>query len=130
MTALPPAARTAAPKPSRPISELIPVAEEKVGDGLIRTVNARDLHAFLEVETRFNDWISRRIEAYDFVDGRDFVTQKRVTDGTEIDCHLTLDMAKELSMVESNALGKEARLYFTKFPYEKSPAFAGLKVGA
>ena len=78
------------------------------------TVNARDLHAFLEVKTRFNDWIKNRIEKYEFVAGRDFValTENLVSGGTRTDNHLTLDMAKELAMVENNAKGREARRYF------------------
>lgn len=38
-----------------------------------QTVNARELHAFLEVKTRFNDWITGRIEQYGFVENQDFV---------------------------------------------------------
>jgi hypothetical protein len=37
-------------------------------------------------------------------------------------------MAKMLSVVERDAKGTGARLYFIKFPYEKSPAFAGLSL--
>ena len=45
----------------------------------VETVNARELHAFLEVQTRFNDWIKNRIEQYDFVENQDFlvVTEKK-----------------------------------------------------
>ena len=82
------------------------------------SVNARDLHAFLEVETRFNDWIQRRIKEYGFTQGVDFTILKNEyaeNKGLQIiqnDYFLTLDMAKELSMVEKTLKGKEARLYF------------------
>jgi phage anti-repressor protein len=80
----------------------------------VQTVNARDLHAFLEVASRYNDWISNRIKQFNFEEGRDFValTKNLVGGGVEKEHFLTLDMAKELSMVERNAKGKEARQYF------------------
>lgn len=78
------------------------------------TVNARDLHEFLEVKTRFNDWISNRIKTYDFRLGPDFttVTKNLVTGGTCLEHYISIDMAKELSMVERNEKGKQARQYF------------------
>ena len=82
-------------------------------------MNARELWAKLEVKTRFNDWIKLRIEKYDFVQGIDFVTTEKIValESTaygqdKIDYFISLDMAKELSMVENNAQGKSARRYF------------------
>lgn len=94
--------------------ELIPLTISAIGNEEQKTVNARDLHAFLEVKTRFNDWIERRIADFGFVESIDFVsvTQKRVTGGTQTDYFLSLSMAKEIAMVERNAKGKQARLYF------------------
>lgn len=94
--------------------ELIPLTISAIGNEEQKTVNARDLHAFLEVKTRFNDWIERRIADFGFVESVDFVwvTQKRVTGGTQTDYFLSLSMAKEIAMVERNAKGKQARLYF------------------
>ena len=40
---------------------------------LQQTVNARELHAFLEVQTRFNGWIATRINEYGFVENQDFI---------------------------------------------------------
>lgn len=85
-------------------------------------VNGRELYEFLEVKTRYNDWISRKIEKYGFIENIDFilVTQKRATNNlknpyTEITNHiLKLSMAKELAMLENNEKGKQARLYFIK----------------
>ena len=48
------------------------------------------------------------MESIDFVS----VTQKRVIGGTQTDYFLSLSMAKEIAMVERNAKGKQARLYF------------------
>lgn len=46
-----------------------------------QVVSGRDLHEFLEVKTRYNDWIERKIQKYGFIENRDFIaiTQKRVT---------------------------------------------------
>lgn len=77
------------------------------------TVNARDLHEFLEVKTKYSDWISRRISEYGFIQEIDFITilRNETSPPTKF-CFLSLDMAKELSMVERNDKGKEARAYF------------------
>lgn len=77
-------------------------------------VSARELHEFLEVKSRFNDWIKNRIEKYDFVDGDDYtkILVQCVRGQNEYDYAITLDMAKELCMVENNEKGKIARRYF------------------
>ena len=82
--------------------------------------SGRELHKFLEIGTRYNDWINRIIEKYNFIENKDFVTitQKRVTaqgNETEFDDHLmTIAMAKEIAMVANTGKGKEARIYFIK----------------
>ncbi|WP_455475712.1 antA/AntB antirepressor family protein [Bartonella sp. B17] len=96
---------------------LIPISEQAIGQEIVQTVNARELYNFLEANVRFNDWIIRRIEEYNFKENQDFVsfTQKRVKPQggrPSIEYHLTLDMAKELAMVERNEKGKQARQYF------------------
>lgn len=96
------------------MNDLIQINTRQVGDESIQTVNARDLHAFLEVGSRYNDWIKNRIDQYKFEAGRDFetVTETLVGGGLAKTHHLSIDMAKELSMVERNEKGKQARLYF------------------
>lgn len=95
-------------------------------DGIINgerqlLVNARDLHAFLESKQEFTAWIAKRIGKYEFVENQDYLIDKIIIQvphqggtrqSTKTEYHLTLDMAKELSMVERNAKGKEARQYF------------------
>lgn len=98
-------------------NQLIPVAPATIGSESIPTVNARDLHAFLEIGKDFSNWIKDRIESFGFVESQDFVCSPILaTEGrgghNRKDYHLTLDMAKELSMVERNAKGKQARQYF------------------
>jgi anti-repressor protein len=79
-----------------------------------RVVDARELHEFLGVSTRFNDWITNRISKYGFADGQDYTTFTKiiVNGGRMIEYAISLDMAKELSMVENNEKGRIARRYF------------------
>ncbi|EQF23661.1 phage antirepressor KilAC domain protein [Clostridioides difficile CD160] len=80
-------------------------------------LSARDLHEFLEVGSRYNDWFNRMI-GYGFIENEDFIslTQKKVTaQGNEIeyiDHVIKLDMAKEIAMIQRNEKGKQARKYF------------------
>ena len=55
------------------MNELIPLHSQTIDGNAVETVSARELHAFLEVQTRFNDWIKNRIGDYDFVENQDFV---------------------------------------------------------
>ena len=100
------------------MNELIQVAERHIGDGTIQTVNARDLHAFLEVGKDFSTWIKGRIEQYGFVENQDFVTFDAAPQnggagnrGHRVEYAISLDMAKELAMVERNDKGKQARQF-------------------
>ena len=82
-------------------------------------VSGRELHEFLEIKTRYNDWFKRMVE-YGFDEGSDFllVTQKRETNNlknpvtTVIDHAISIDMAKEISMIQRTEKGKAARQYF------------------
>ncbi len=99
------------------MNELISLNQSAINGELQQTVNARELHAFLEVQTRFNDWIATRIEKYDFVENQDFVSftenPVKIQRGRPaVEYHITLNMAKELAMVENNDKGKQARQYF------------------
>lgn len=84
-------------------------------------VSGRELHKFLEIGTRYDTWVNRIIEKYNFIENKDFivVAQKRASNEikgyTEFDDHLmTIAMAKEISMVSNTEKGKEARVYFIK----------------
>lgn len=82
-------------------------------------VDGRDLYDFLEVETKYTDWMQRMIE-YGFAENVDFsVFLKNEQDATAFggirkikDHALTVDMAKELSMIQRTEKGKQARQYF------------------
>ncbi|MWN91345.1 phage antirepressor Ant [Gilliamella sp. Pra-s65] len=100
-------------------NQIIPIFNSVINQEEVKSVNAKLLHSFLEVDTRFNDWIIRRINDYQFIENIDFVlvTQKRVIknrggDRRSKDYHITLDMAKELAMIERTEKGRQARKYF------------------
>lgn len=101
------------------MQELVTISYNQIDDETVQTVDARELWKKLEVKTDFSDWIKGRIDKYEFVQGVDFIipekkgTLESMTYGKDkIDYSLSLGMAKELSMVENNAKGKEARRYF------------------
>jgi len=96
------------------MKQLIAIHQAAIADSTIPTCNARDLHAFLEVQTQFKDWIVRRIEEYSFEEGKDFCSNLSESTGGRPakEYALSLDMAKELSMVERTEKGKQARQYF------------------
>ena len=80
-----------------------------------RVVSAEDLHSWLGTKTRFRSWIERRIKEYGFVDNQDYllVEEKGASRGRPLKTYwLTVDVAKELSMLEKNEKGREARKYF------------------
>lgn len=90
--------------------ELIKIEKNNKG---VETVNARDLHEFLESRQQFSHWIIDRIRKYNFTQDVDFTTiDNSIYSPPRKEYHITIDMAKELSMVERNDKGKQARLYF------------------
>jgi phage anti-repressor protein len=96
------------------LKSLIPISQSQIGTDTVQAVDARTLHQWLEVKSRFNDWIRNRISEYEFVENQDYIslTKNLVSGGQSTDYLISLDMAKELSMVEKTAKGKEARQYF------------------
>lgn len=96
------------------MNDLIKIETQTLNNEEVNTVNARELHEFLEVKTKFATWVSNRVEKYGFVENTDFVAiSKNLENGGRlIEYHISLDMAKELCMVENNEKGREARRYF------------------
>ncbi|AVX11478.1 MULTISPECIES: antA/AntB antirepressor family protein [Stutzerimonas stutzeri group] len=109
--------------------QLIPVFNGELDGRAQQLCDARDLHSFLAVGRDFSTWVKDRIEQYGFVEGEDYSsvlanrgtfdspnrgnqTGGRGGDRRSIDYHLTLDMAKELAMVENNDQGRQVRRYF------------------
>lgn len=80
------------------------------------TLSARDLHDFLGIGTEFRKWFPRMTE-YGFNENIDYqrVYQKCPTLGGEqekVDYQITIEMAKEIAMLQRNDKGKQARQYF------------------
>lgn len=113
------------------MNNIIKIDQQQLNGALVQTANGRELHTFLEVGKDFSTWIKARIEQYGFVEHHDFVTFDAAPQnggagnrGLRIEYALTLDMAKELSMVERNAKGKEARQYFLECERRSKEVFA------
>jgi len=83
-----------------------------------QAVSARELHAFLESKQEFTHWFKDRIEKFDLVENQDYclldkiIMQKGRGGHNRLEYSLSIDAAKELSMVEGNEKGKQARRYF------------------
>ena len=100
------------------MKELIKITKNEEGQQL---VSARELHKFLEIKRYFTQWIEPYIKLdneYKFLENVDF-TRINVgvnpTNGVPIkDIALTMDMAKELSMLSKSDKGRQARKYFIK----------------
>lgn len=112
--------------------ELIKITEQN-GQ---RAVSARELHQFLEVKSDFNNWIKNRISDFGFIENEDFVVfvknYENSNGGRPLkEYAISIDMAKELSMVERNEKGKLARLYFIEMEKKaKEPQAITISYGA
>lgn len=106
-----------ADKEEKGLNELITITTNEVGEP---TVLGRELHEFLGVKTLYKDWFPRMVE-YGFTEGKDFNPLKneqvRFEGNREVareltDHLLTIDMAKEICMIQRTEVGKQARQYF------------------
>ena len=98
-------------------TQLIKTTEAIIGGESVNSVDARELHSFLGSKQDFSTWIKNRISKYDFVENEDFYMlhkKKEQVSGIKhlLEYIISIDMAKELSMVENNEMGKQARKYF------------------
>jgi phage anti-repressor protein len=86
------------------------VDEIGVEDG---RVDGRRLHAFLQVDSKYTTWFERMCE-YGFVERADFFPKmgKSIGGRPAVNHSMTIDMAKEISMIQRNERGKQARQYF------------------
>ena len=99
------------------MNESIKTSVSIIGGENQQTVNARDLWKFLESKQEFANWIKDRIRKYRFQLGIDFTVDKIINGENKgrfasNEYLITLDMAKELAMVENNERGRQARHYF------------------
>ncbi len=100
-------------QPTLNLSQLIPVFAGTLAGEPTPLINARQLFEFLEPERQFNDWIKYGIARYDFIENQDFIIVSQRSGGRPSkEYHLTLGMAKELSMMKRRDKGNQARRYF------------------
>lgn len=94
-------------------NELLPIYENEKKE---RLVNARELHNIMKVGRDFTNWIKDRIKKYYFIENEDYIlTLAKIGERQNVIKHeyyLTIDMAKELAMVENNEIGRKIRRYF------------------
>ncbi len=113
-------------------TSLVPVFNGALDGRYRQLCDARDLHTFLGVGRDFSNWIRGRIEHFCFKEGEDYSPVLANSQGCDTsicspvlaskterrgghnrtEYHLTLDMAKELAMVENNDQGRQVRRYF------------------
>lgn len=121
------------------------IIKQTIGEDEINAVNARELYEYLEVKTAFKDWIVRRLEDtqaeenFDYImfekkqiveanadksvfssnlskNANDNIIEKEYAKGRPSKEYIiTLDLAKELSMLEKSKKGKEIRRHFIEF---------------
>lgn len=97
------------------IKYLLPIVQMKDS---VQAVMGRDLHEFLQIGARYNDWFPRMV-AYGFEEGTDYLLKNEYPmppAGMPIQARLnhvvSLDMAKEIAMIQRSELGQQARRYF------------------
>lgn len=94
------------------MNEIIKITKDENGNSV---VSGRDLHEFLEVNEKYTQWFNRMM-GYGFTENVDFISFSEKTEKLggrpKIDHALTLDMAKEISMIQRTEKGKQARRYF------------------
>lgn len=97
------------------LEELLPI--RKSGEN--RVVNARHLHAVLEINKKFADWIKMQIERCDLIENTDYqafpqkvACQNGIGYSTRIEYALSIEAAKEIAMMSQTPKGKMARRYF------------------
>jgi len=103
------------------MNTLIPLYHKLIGSDEVNSVNARELHEYFQSKSDYSTWIKNRIKKYGFTENQDYIiieTKKQGNNATLKDYYITLDMGKELSMVESNEKGRKIRKYFIQIEKE------------
>ncbi|EAL1832549.1 phage antirepressor Ant [Campylobacter coli] len=91
----------------------IQIYNDKTIGAEINSANAREIFQFLNSEQEYSNWIKNRISHYNFIENQDYIIELVYTKGRpRKEYYITLDMAKELCMVENNEKGRQARRYF------------------
>ena len=101
------------------MNELIALNQAKINNETVQTVNARELHTFMEVGKDFSTWIKNRLETLGSIENEDYLVVQEVFPKMgekggrpKTEYYLTLDVAKHLAMMEKNEKGRDVRRYF------------------
>lgn len=99
------------------IKYMLPIVQMKDS---VQAVMGRDLHKFLQIGTHYKDWF-RRMVAYGFEEGTDYLLKNErlipaagMPSRPRLNHIVSLDMAKEIAMIQRSELGQKARRYFIK----------------
>ncbi|WP_169753607.1 antA/AntB antirepressor family protein [Campylobacter mucosalis] len=115
------------------MNELIPIGKTKLNGAEINSVNARDLHEVLESKYQFADWIKTRLDEVDAIENIDYIIVSEKSEtmseagrkaSIKKEYILTIDIAKEIAMLERNEIGKKVRRYFIEVEKAYKTQFA------
>lgn len=105
------------------MNQLITITQNENND---QVVSGRELHEFLEVKTPYHIWFERMAE-YGFTENVDFIgfeqKSSKLGGRPSVDHALKIDMAKEISMIQRNEKGKQARQYFIEVEKNSNNSF-------
>lgn len=93
------------------------VTAQQFGEESVQAIDSVALHEFLGIGTEHGKWIARRIETYGFVEGVDYVCSAEVASKgrgghNKLSYFISIDMGKQLAMVEKGEKGRQVRAYF------------------
>lgn len=93
------------------------ISDKAISGHLVKTVDGREVHRFLGAKRDYTNWIKDRIKKYGFTENVDYVVLanfgENPTGGRPAtEYHLTINMGKELGMVDRSSKGREIRKYF------------------
>ena len=103
------------------MTELIKVQKTHIDGNEVNSVNARELHEYLESKQQFANWIQNRISKYDFVESQDYIVNKSINNAGQVissDYIVSIDMAKEL--VNAILDAPENKYHTRLFEFEKN----------
>lgn len=82
-------------------------------DGDEPTVSARELHRGLEIKSKYADWF-KNMSAYGFTENIDYFTISKNLEngGRTIEHEISVDMAKQICMIQRSEKGRQYRQYF------------------
>lgn len=97
------------------MNDLIQISQTNINGTEVNSVNARELHETLESKQDFSTWIKKRLDEVGAVENEEYIRlhkKMEANNATMIEYIISLDLAKEFSMLERNEKGRQARRYF------------------